>query len=146
YEIYDANNLSLVATYVNGWSIENAPVFSADGKWMAVPGLSENSKPYWMPTWVPQRLQEFLFPSESPVRIVRLADGKTTRLLPGGTSPTTAPDGLWTVTRTDHNDDRATRAVERWSFKPPGPPWWLWGLTACLGIFLVHDHRKSACQ
>ena len=54
------------------------------------------------------------------------------------------PDGRSFWTLTEPLPGEAGRVVfERWSVDPPGPPWWLLGLTACAVGLAVADRVRQ---
>ena len=75
-----------------------------------------------------------------PLRAVEFAAfGRTVTPLTADLLPF-APDGrsFWTVTA-PHQMAPGPVWFERWSVDPPGPPWWLLGLTACAAGLAVAD-------
>jgi WD40 repeat protein len=74
-----------------------------------------------------------------PLRAVEFAGG------PHVTLPAFAPDSrsFWTVTTPASNETNGRVVFERWSVEPPGPPWWLLGLTAAaVGLAVVDRFRR----
>jgi len=146
--IYDATTLALIAKHHEfDW---NQPVFSSEGKWMALEDENERGIKSQVANYIPTLLTR-LFPQEQTrIRIIRLSDGAVSRTIPcpeshGYWDYTTLrmlPNGsLWTLRRVESTEELCTLAVERWSPEPPTPWWLIVFSTFGLGL-IVRDWRR----
>jgi hypothetical protein len=142
HAVYDAETMALLSSQsIKNW---DEPIFSGDGKWSM---FSERDDP-WNPSWLPDRvanwINQYLRLTDTTIRVVRLADGKTVRRLSRRSSPKFTTDGyLWTVTEASRSDDTAILLAERWSPEQPAPPWWLLLLSGGGFAGIVCDVRRG---
>jgi hypothetical protein len=142
HSIYDAETLARLSSAEMVTSDYFDPVFSADGKWLAIAEHLGSPWPSWLPDRFVEFIERFVPRMLSCFRIIRLADGKTVRHLPFDSLPIFTPDGcIWTVKRTDHGGETDTIISERWSPEAPGPPWWLTLFTGGIGFAMAWDLR-----
>lgn len=114
------------------------PAFSPDGRFLKLTSHRVRIFPNWMPLWLTRLLvSSGLKDDIHELFLIDTATGQVTRRLPGDELLLAPENGdiVWTFSQ----DPSCTNglAISEWPMKQPGPPWWLWTLTACVGAWYV---------
>jgi hypothetical protein len=121
-----------------------------DGRTLAVETMTDS----WTER-LPERVQRWLTRTilepgpHGVVSVFDVASGRRLRTVERANRavhiPGFAADGrsFWTVSTPPPDQANGRAVFERWSVDPPGPPWWLIGLTACLVGLAVADQARS---
>jgi hypothetical protein len=150
--VYDAATLAPVASCRPASYVTRRPVFSADGRRLAV--ATRPPVPAWE-VWLnkalrrPWPLQDTLDgdPVRDGVQVFDATTGAALALFPFGWDVLGfGPDGR-TVWAYGQRDDPKTKEnvleVQQWAMPPSGPPAWLWALTAAVVALAVTDRVRS---
>lgn len=114
------------------------PAFSADGRFLKLNSFRVRMFPNWMPSWLKGLLiTSGLKEAYRELFLIDTSTGQVSRRLPGDElllAPENS-DFVWTMSHDPARSNGLTGS--QWPLAAPGPPWWLWTLTACVGAWYV---------
>jgi WD40 repeat protein len=140
--VHDAATLvPLVVHHIGGLGIET-PVFSPDGRWVAILGGGSLARPLAWQVWIARLLgqPDTFFRPRSYARLIDLTTGAEAGRVPcGATLLGFSADSrsLWSYSQS------AVLEVEQWAVPSPWPPLWLVSATAIGVLLIVVDWRRS---